>query len=80
MGNGVATVTVSRLSPFAIVSTGVAVPDTIVTDPPKTGHGKPARFCDAGPCGALLRLSGSEEAQSINRYEKRARVLKPSSF
>lgn|GEM_PF-6958689 len=32
-----ATVTISRLSPFAIVSTGVAVPDTIVTEPPKTG-------------------------------------------
>ncbi len=35
--NSVATVTVSKLSPFVILSTGVAVPDTIVTDPPKTG-------------------------------------------
>lgn len=35
--DGKATVTVSSLSPFAVLSTGVTVPDDVVTDPPKTG-------------------------------------------
>ena len=37
VANGKATVTVSSLSPFAVLSTGVTVPDDVVTDPPKTG-------------------------------------------
>ena len=36
--NGKATFTVTELSPFA-VTTGLLVPDSIVTDPPKTGDG-----------------------------------------
>ncbi len=54
--NGMATITVDSLSPFAILSTGVTVPDTVVTDPPKTGDGvKPVGFVMLGLAALCAR-------------------------
>ena len=47
--NSMATITVNTLSPFVVLSNGVMVPNTVVTDPPKTGDAaKPIGFVMLG--------------------------------
>lgn len=63
--NGRATITVSSLSPFAVLITGVTVPDAVVTDPPKTGGA-------ANPIGFMML--GFAAACAVVASNKRRRV------
>lgn len=59
--NGRATITVNSLSPFAVLRTGVTVPDTVVTDPPKTGDAaKPIGFMMLGLAAACAVVASSK--------------------
>ncbi len=65
VANGRATITVSSLSPFAVLSTGVTVPDAVVTDPPKTGDA-------AAPWGFMML--GLAAVCAVAAAKKRRRV------
>ena len=61
---GMATVTVTSLSPFAVLSSGIAAPAYVVADPPKTG--------DAGnAAGLALALSALALAAALRKRKAR---------
>ncbi len=61
--DGWASIVVDALSPFAVIHTGIVMPNKIVLDPPKTGGAQAAG-------GALLTLAACAAAVAFGRRRK----------